>query len=203
MASLVRSPFLRVPVLTIGLLMLSETKAFGESGLQGNYGGVPIDLGHVLRSDSLLTPRPEDLANAVIKSTLRTPGMTPEFNPENISLPSTGVQFQGRYDLPNSPLSVRGSVYVSDRAKAVMPAVTYDLPVANNTNIYAGAGLAIVDAGVNRTTPLGNRTGVVITTGVETAVSQGVVLYGDAKFVPGKEPKNAKLRYQLGVGYRF
>lgn len=198
-------PLTFVPILAIGLLTLSETPATADSGFQGSYGGVPIDLGKVLKNNSTLIPTPENLANAAIRNALQVTGITPEFNPEMISPnPLAGMQFQGRYDLPNSPLSVRGSLYVEGNARAVMPSVTYDLPIANNTNIYAGAGLSIINAEAGKTTPLGSRTGIVVTTGLETEISRGVVLYGDAKLVPSnKEPGNSKLRYQVGVGYRF
>ncbi|NJP11995.1 MAG: hypothetical protein HC866_23080 [Leptolyngbyaceae cyanobacterium RU_5_1] len=196
--------FAGVPVLAIALLNLSAAKAVSEPGLNGSYAGVPVDVGNLV-TNSGVAPTSENVVGTVVKEALRLPGFTSTAN-QTGSAPSSngGVQFQGRYDLPNSPLSVRGSLYVGDRARAVMPAVTYDVPVAKNTNVYAGAGVSFVKAAAGKSTPLGSQTGVMITTGVESEISKGVIVYGDAKWLPGNQGSvNEPIRYQLGVGHRF
>ncbi|MBF2029273.1 MAG: outer membrane beta-barrel protein [Oscillatoriales cyanobacterium C42_A2020_001] len=193
-----------LPMTTIALLVLT-TNAIAETGLKGSYVGVPVDIKNLLNSSSTPVPTPDHLVNAAMNQALKSTGITPEFNPTPpTATGSVGAQFQGRYDLPASPLSVRGSVYLGDNAKAIMPMVTYDIPIGGSTNLYAGAGVAVVDTGTRKTTPLGTRTGVVVTTGLESEISKGIVLYGDAKWLSGnKGTDTPPLRYQLGVGYRF
>lgn len=193
-----------LPVTAIALL-ISLPNAIAETGLQGSYAGIPVDIGDVLRQNPTWVAAPEDFAHAAMNQALKSTGITAEFNPDSgVPASSVGAQFQGRYDVPNSPLSVRGSVYFGGNAKAVMPMVTYDVPVGGGTNLYAGAGVAVVNTPAGKATPLGNRTGVVVTTGVEAEISKGIVLYGDAKWLSGnKGTGTPPLRYQLGVGYRF
>ncbi len=52
-----------------------------------------------------------------------------------------GGVVQGRYDIQNVPLSVRGSVLFNDQAAALQPVITYDLATSNSSNIYLGAAL--------------------------------------------------------------
>jgi hypothetical protein len=91
-----------------------------------------------------------------------------------------GGNVQGRVVIPNTPMSVRGTVLFNGNNSAIVPTVTYDLPVAKGTNVYAGVGGAFVqNKGVN--SPIGTRDSVVLNAGVETQVAKGVVVYTDAK----------------------
>ncbi|MBE9181322.1 hypothetical protein IQ268_22430 [Oculatella sp. LEGE 06141] len=115
-----------------------------------------------------------------------------------------GGNIQGRVDLPVAPVSVRGAVLFSDDNSAIMPLLTYDLPVARNTNVYAGAGYSFVEND-GRGTPLGNQDSVVLTTGVESSVLRNLVLYGDVKLGIDafQNNSNAAVSLQAGAGYRF
>lgn len=195
-----------LPLVAIALLELTMMpRAAADIGLQGSYAGIPVDVDAVLRNSRAIVPTPENLTQVVVNQALQSAGAT-RSNLTGVKTGAIGAQFQGRYDLPNSPLSVRGSVYLGDNARAVMPIVTYDIPVGNGTNVYAGAGVSVVNG--TRTTPLGDRTGMVMTTGVESEISKGLVLYGDAKWLSGNKGNNRgagnpPIRYQLGLGYRF
>lgn len=190
--------------MAIAALELAGSQAAAETGFVGSYAGIPVDLGTLLNNNPNLVPTPDNLANAAMNQALQSTGVTADYNPTSTGQPKIGAQIQGRYDLPTSPISVRGSVYLGDNAKAFMPVVTYDLPVGQGTNVYAGAGVSLVNTKDGKTTPLGNKTGVVVTTGVETEISKGIVLYGDAKWLPANRgAAQAPVRYQLGVGYRF
>lgn len=91
-----------------------------------------------------------------------------------------GGNVQGRVAIPNAPVSVRGTVLFNGNNSAVVPVVTYDIPVAPGTNVYAGVGGAFVqNQGVN--SPIGTRNSVVLNAGVETQVAKGIVAYTDAK----------------------
>ncbi|MDF5710692.1 MAG: outer membrane beta-barrel protein [Nostoc sp. S4] len=115
-----------------------------------------------------------------------------------------GGNIQGRYAVPKTPLSVRGSVLYGGDAAAIMPIVTYDAPIARNTNVYLGGGYSfITDEGQN--SPLGNRNAPVVTLGVESEVSKNVIAYGDTKWgIDAYRNSDADaVSFQAGLGYRF
>ncbi len=115
-----------------------------------------------------------------------------------------GGNVQGRYAIPKTPVSARGAVLFGGDSTAIMPMVSYDLPVADNTNVYLGAGYSFVtDEG--ESSPLGNKDAAVITLGAESEVSDRVVIYGDAKWgIDAYENSSADaLSFQTGVGIRF
>ncbi|MDZ8236876.1 MAG: hypothetical protein RMZ69_06820 [Nostoc sp. ChiQUE01a] len=115
-----------------------------------------------------------------------------------------GGNVQGRYAVPNAPVSVRGSVLYGGDAAAIMPIVTYDAPIARNTNVYFGGGYSFVtDEGQN--SPLGNRNAPVVTLGVESEVANNVIAYGDTKWgIDAYRNSDADaVSFQAGLGYRF
>ncbi len=85
-----------------------------------------------------------------------------------------------------------------------MPIISYDVPVTNNANVYAGVGYSFVEAN-GEPSPLGNDDSVVLTTGVEAGVTKDIVVYGDAKWGINayEDSKADALSFQLGAGYRF
>jgi Outer membrane protein beta-barrel domain len=115
-----------------------------------------------------------------------------------------GGNVQGRYAIPNAPVSARGAVLFGGNAAAIMPMVTYDAPVSKNTNVYLGGGYSFVtDEG--RSTQLGNKNAPVVTLGAESEVAPNTVIYGDAKWGIDayKDSAADALSLQAGVGYRF
>ncbi|WP_341524699.1 outer membrane beta-barrel protein [Nostoc sp. UHCC 0302] len=115
-----------------------------------------------------------------------------------------GGNVQGRYAVPNAPVSLRGSLLYGGDAAAIMPIVTYDAPIARNTNVYFGGGYSFVtEEGQN--TPLGNRNSPVVTLGAESEVSKNVIAYGDAKWgIDAYKNSDADaVSFQAGLGYRF
>jgi len=115
-----------------------------------------------------------------------------------------GGNVQARYALPETPVSLRGAVLFTDKTVAVMPIVTYDLPIAQNTNLYAGGGYSFV-TNQNAPTPLGNQNAVVLTAGVESEIVKNVVAYGDVKYGINayKGSNSDAVSLQAGVGYKF
>lgn len=115
-----------------------------------------------------------------------------------------GGNLQGRAPIAGTPVSVRGTVLFNGNNSAVVPVVTYDMPVAPGTNVYAGVGGAFVqNQGVN--SPIGTRNSVVLNAGVETQVAKGVVVYTDAKLginAYQNSPASA-LGLSGGVGIQF
>ncbi|MBF2016913.1 MAG: porin family protein [Rivularia sp. T60_A2020_040] len=115
-----------------------------------------------------------------------------------------GGNVQGRYAIPQTPVSARGAILFGGDATAIMPMLTIDSPIADNTNLYFGAGYSwITNEGDN--TPLGNRNAAVITLGAESEVSDRLIVYGDAKWgIDAYENSSADaVSFQTGVGYRF
>ncbi|GJD16049.1 hypothetical protein RIVM261_010050 [Rivularia sp. IAM M-261] len=115
-----------------------------------------------------------------------------------------GGAVQGRFAIPNTPVSVRGAVLFGGDATVVAPTLTYDIPVAKSTNIYVGAGYSFVTT-EGKGTQLGNRNAALLTLGAESAVSKNIVLFGDVKYAIDayKRSSGDALSIQAGVGYRF
>jgi len=115
-----------------------------------------------------------------------------------------GGNVQARYAIPQTPISARGAVLFGGDATAIMPMLTIDSAIADNTNLYFGAGYSwITNEGNN--TPLGNRNAAVITLGAESEISERLIVYGDAKWgINAYENSSADaVSFQTGVGYRF
>lgn len=120
-----------------------------------------------------------------------------------------GGNIQGRVQIPNTPVSARGSVMFGPNNAAIVPMVTYDIPVARNTNVYAGAGYSFVEDkqsfGVKKNTPLGNKNAPVVVVGAEHSVTRDFVVYGDVKLgIKAYENSPASaVNLTAGAGYRF
>lgn len=115
-----------------------------------------------------------------------------------------GGNIQGRFAVPNAPVSVRGSVMFDGNNSVIIPSLTYDLPVAKNTNVYLGAGYGFVQKD-GQTSQLGNKDAAVLSAGVESEVAKGVVVYSDAKYgINAYQGSGAgSLSLVGGVGLRF
>ena len=115
-----------------------------------------------------------------------------------------GGNIQGRLTTDKAPVSVRGAVLYSDDTSAIMPIVTYDVPVAKNTNVYVGGGYSFVEK-QGQPTPLGNKNAPVVTVGAESQLGQNLVIYGDTKWginAYKNSPADA-VSIQAGAGVKF
>ncbi|WP_421658770.1 outer membrane beta-barrel protein [Leptothermofonsia sp. ETS-13] len=115
-----------------------------------------------------------------------------------------GGNIQGRVAIPTVPISVRGAVLFTNRNSTVIPTLTYDVPIADNTNFYIGGGYSFVQKD-GQPTPLGNRDAAVVMAGVEAGLGEHIAVYGDAK-VGIRAYKNSPasaVSLQAGLGYRF
>ena len=115
-----------------------------------------------------------------------------------------GGNVQGRFAIPNTPISARGALLFGGDTVSVIPSLSYDVPVSNNTNVYLGAGYSFVGK-EGKSTPLGNKDAVVLSTGIESQVTSRVVLYGDVKLGLDayKDSSAAASSIQAGAAYRF
>ncbi len=123
---------------------------------------------------------------------------------ENADAATLGGSLSGRLTTPQVPVSVRGSVLFTDETSAIIPTISYDLPVAKNTNLYVGAGYSFVQES-GKPTPLGNQNAPVVTVGAETQVGQNIVIYGDSKLgINAYEDSSASaVSFQAGAGFKF
>ncbi len=131
-----------------------------------------------------------------------SPGLTN--GGQNGDAATFGGNIQGRVDLGKAPVSLRGAILFSDETSAIMPIVSYDVPIAESTNLYAGAGYSFVEAD-GKPTPLGNRDAAVLTVGIEREVVDRLVLYSDTKLGISayKDSPASALSVQFGAAYRF
>lgn len=83
----------------------------------------------------------------------------------------------GRVELGNLPLSVRPQLTINREVEGVIGA-TYDVGVAENTNLYLGGGVGFGDAGV--LTHYNDTVGY-LQVGAETQVSERSVVFADLK----------------------
>lgn len=190
--------------LAIAPLLLEATSAQAEpanppQGMSGSYLGVALD-GENLDDGLRTLVRTGNSAVWLIDQVVGRPRTTATSGSGNAA-GLAPTHLQGRIDLPNSQLSVRGTVVMGEQVESVTPVLSYDLPVGANTNVYAGAGYAIVQPG--QQTPVGDRDGVVLTTGVETSVSRQVIVYGDMRYQPNAAVGSDAMQWHVGIGHRF
>ncbi len=97
----------------------------------------------------------------------------------------------GRIQLGDAPFSIRPTLLYAPGSGEVgfIGTVTYDAPIAENTNLYAGVG-----GGVAR-----DYSSFALTAGLETALSQNLVLFGDATYLT--ESKDTA--WKVGLGYKL
>jgi len=111
-----------------------------------------------------------------------------------------------RYRFLEVPISLRAQALISDRT-AIVPTVSYDIPVNWQTDVYVGAGASIVTGGnTDSTSPIGNQTAFVLQPGVDYSLpNSNLVLFGNAIFAfdAYKEGGNTGVSLQGGVGLRF
>ncbi len=108
----------------------------------------------------------------------------------------TSLNIYGRYDYPKLPISVRGSIAVidgsGDTETFFQPAVTYDLPISDKANAYAGAGVAFSSGDSDST--------AFLNAGAETEIATNVVAFADL-IIPFDD--DADTGFGIGLGYRF
>ncbi|MEM9926963.1 MAG: hypothetical protein AAF915_25015 [Cyanobacteria bacterium P01_D01_bin.50] len=109
----------------------------------------------------------------------------------------------GRISFPRAKVSLRGSLLGGEidcgfddcGVGVFVPTVTYDIPVAKNTNIYLGAGYLSVAVSDDVNTFTGSEG--ILQAGAETGIGKKFVIYGDGNFYDGGS------LWKLGLGYRL
>jgi hypothetical protein len=109
-----------------------------------------------------------------------------------------------RYKLLRAPLSVRTQVLVGSEGTAIVPTISYDVPLSWQADVYVGAGAAIVPG--SGLTPVGNKTSFAIQPGIDYALpNSSFVLFGNAivAFDAYRSGGNTAVSVQGGLGLRF
>ncbi len=109
-----------------------------------------------------------------------------------------------RYKFLKAPISVRTQVLIGNSV-AIVPTVSYDIPLSWRADAYVGAGASIPLSG-DRTTPVGNKTAFAIQPGIDYALpNSDLVLFGNAiiAFDAYEKGGGTAASFQGGVGVRF
>ncbi|MTJ51596.1 hypothetical protein FJR38_02290 [Anabaena sp. UHCC 0253] len=120
---------------------------------------------------------------------------------------SDGTQLGGvlafRYKLLEAPLSFRAQALIG-KGTAVVPTVSYDLPLNWQTDAYLGAGLVLTSG--DTPSPVGNKISFALQPGIDYVVpNSNTVIFGNAiiAFDAYRNGGGTALSLQGGVGLRF
>lgn len=108
-----------------------------------------------------------------------------------------------RYKILELPISLRTQAFIGANT-AVVPTISYDVPLGWQTDAYLGAGL--VFASGNTPSPVGNRTSFALQPGIDFIVpNSNTVIFGNAviAFDAYRNGGGNAVSVQGGVGLRF
>jgi hypothetical protein len=109
-----------------------------------------------------------------------------------------------RYKFLELPVSIRTQILIGN-STAVVPTVSFDVPLNFDTDVYIGAGVAL--SNTVDTTPVGNRNSFVIQPGIDyTVPNSNLVLFGNVIFAFDayrNNPGTSATSLQTGLGLRF
>ena len=118
-----------------------------------------------------------------------------------------GTQLGGvlafRYKLLETPISFRTQALIG-RGTAVVPTVSYDIPLNWQTDAYLGAGLALTSG--DTPSPVGNKISFALQPGIDYVIpNSNTVIFGNAiiAFDAYRNTGGTALSLQGGVGLKF
>ncbi|MBW4641874.1 MAG: hypothetical protein KME23_02430 [Goleter apudmare HA4340-LM2] len=118
-----------------------------------------------------------------------------------------GAQIGGviafRYKLLEAPVSLRAQALLG-QGTAVVPTVSYDVPLNWQTDAYLGAGLVLASG--NDPSPVGNKISFALQPGIDYVIpNSNTVIFGNAiiAFDAYRNNGGTALSLQGGVGLRF
>jgi len=109
-----------------------------------------------------------------------------------------------RYKFLELPISLRSQIFLFSGSTAVVPTVSYDIPLNWQTDVYLGAGASLT--GGDSPSPVGNRSAFALQGGVDYAVpNSNFVIYGNAVYALNafKNSDASAFALQGGMGIRF
>ncbi|WP_017716507.1 hypothetical protein [Kamptonema formosum] len=107
-----------------------------------------------------------------------------------------------RYKVLEVPISLRAQAFLMGEGVALVPTVSYDIPLNWQTDTYVGAGVSFAGG----ETPVGNKTGFAIQPGIDYSLPNSrLVVFGNAiiAFDAYREQGGTAFSLQGGVGLRF
>jgi len=116
---------------------------------------------------------------------------------------NTSGFFAVRYKFLRAPISLRTQVLVGGNGAAIVPTVSYDVPIGWQADAYIGAGASIVRGD---RTPIGNKGSFVIQPGVDYALpNSNLSLFTNAviSFDGYRSNNGTAASIQAGAGLRF
>ncbi len=120
---------------------------------------------------------------------------------------SNGTQIGGvlaiRYKLLETPISFRAQALIG-KGIAVVPTVSYDLPLNWQTDAYLGAGLVLTSG--DAASPVGNKISFALQPGIDYVIpNSNTVIFGNAiiAFDAYRNTGGTAISVQGGVGLRF
>lgn len=114
-----------------------------------------------------------------------------------------GAVLAFRYKLLEIPVSLRAQALLLSDSPAVVPTVSYDVPLNWQTDAYIGAGVSFAGEG---NSPVGNRTSFAIQPGIDYALpNSNLVIFGNAiiAFNAYRQGGGTAASVQGGIGTRF
>jgi hypothetical protein len=108
-----------------------------------------------------------------------------------------------RYKFLEMPVSLRTQVLIGN-STAVVPTISYDLPLNFDTDLYLGVGAAL--SNTNSATPVGNQNSFALQPGIDyTVPNSNLVVFGNAiiSFDSYRGSGGTATSVQTGVGFRF
>jgi len=113
------------------------------------------------------------------------------------------VVVAARYKLLRYPISLRAQGIFSADGSAVVPTVSYDIPLTWQADVYLGAGGSFVMSGK---TPVGDQSSFAIQPGIDYSVPNSrLVVFGNAifSFDAYENDNKTAVSLQGGLGLRF
>jgi hypothetical protein len=106
-----------------------------------------------------------------------------------------------RYKFLELPISIRAQAFIGDGV-ALVPTVSYDIPLNWQTDAYVGVGAAV---NISGNTPIGNKSAFAIQPGIDYALpNSNITLFGNAVIAfDAYKTGGAAASIQGGVGWRF
>ena len=114
-----------------------------------------------------------------------------------------GAVLAFRYKLLETPISFRTQALIG-KGTAIVPTVSYDIPLNWQTDAYLGAGLVINSS--DAVSPVGNKISFALQPGIDYVVpNSNTVIFGNAiiAFDADRNSGSTALSLQGGVGLRF
>jgi hypothetical protein len=110
-----------------------------------------------------------------------------------------------RYKLLQLPISLRAQALMG-HAAAIVPTVSYDIPLNWQTDAYVGAGVSFAGSDQGRPSPIGDRTSFALQPGIDYVIpNSSAVVFGNAiiAFDAFRDGGGPAFSLQGGVGLKF